>query len=119
MPTPVSRRSSTQPPASNSHPHLALVLLASFFGALTFFLAQRRAPSVGPGDYTNDFSAQPPATDWATSSRAGAASDNYDSDTDVAANISAGAVTSPTTLDTNNPPPKIATATWSSTGLYL
>ena len=77
------------------------------------------AAVVGPVGYTNDFAVQPPAADWATSTRTGAAADVYDSDTDVNANIIATAVTTQTTLDAGNPPPKIATATWSSSGFYL
>jgi len=69
--------------------------------------------------YTNAFDAHPPALDWATSSRAGAAGDNYDSDTDVNANITAAGVTAQTMLDAGNPPPKTANAAWSSSGFYL
>ena len=79
-----------------------------------------RAASVGPGGYTNDFSAQPAAADWATFSLTGAAADLTAAtgmDTAVQA-VAASAITSQVGADTGNPPAANALALWSSAG-YL
>lgn len=77
------------------------------------------AASVPPSGYTNDFSAQPLAADWATASFGTQAGEVYTPDTDVNANITANGITTQTTPNTGNPPMQLATATWSSTGFYL
>ncbi len=81
------------------------------------------AATVGPAGYSTNFSAQPPATDWATLSipaLSGATQGNdvYDMDTDVNTNVAAN-ITTQTTSSTGNPPTAAANAVWSSTGLYL
>src|SRR4051812_10283737 len=45
--------------------------------------------SVGPAGYTNAFSTQPSSADWATFTRTGVATDVYDMDADVNANVTA------------------------------
>src|SRR5947209_9079931 len=75
--------------------------------------------SVGPSGYTNDFTTQPMAADWATVSRPGTSVDSYDMDADVNANITAAGVTAQTLLSSIDPPAANGTATWSSLGLYL
>jgi lysophospholipase L1-like esterase len=77
------------------------------------------AATVGPVGYTNGFSAQPPATDWATLNVAGGSTDNYSPDAEVNANVTASGATAQTILDGGNPPAANASAVWSSTGLYL
>jgi hypothetical protein len=74
---------------------------------------------VGTTGYTNSFAVQPPASEWATVSRAGAAADTYDMDQDVNAMITASAVTNRTVASEENPPAANASATWSSAGGYL
>lgn len=69
--------------------------------------------------YTNNFTVQPSAADWATTSRAGGAADSYDPNSDLNANITSAAVTAPTILENTNPPAANAAATWSSVGQYL
>ncbi|MEY2407909.1 MAG: acid phosphatase type 7 [Verrucomicrobiota bacterium] len=115
------------------HPHLncqvhariwfkknwSLRLVILLCSTMIFATAQLRAATVGPGGYTNAFGSQPPAADWATISRAGAAGDTYDSDTDVNANVTSVGAVSQTTPDAANPPAKAATAVWSSSGFYL
>src|SRR6188472_2538585 len=76
------------------------------------------AATVGPAGYSNDFGTQPPGTDWATSSRAGGAGDNYDVDVDVT-NITATAVSAQPGPATGTPPAAAATAVWHSTAFYL
>ncbi len=78
-----------------------------------------QAAVVGPEGYLNSFATQPPATDWATSSANGGAADNYDMDADINANITASGITTRVPADAANPPAKMTTAVWSSTGLYL
>ncbi|MCX8155224.1 MAG: Ig-like domain-containing protein [Verrucomicrobiae bacterium] len=78
------------------------------------------AAQVTPGTgYFNRFETQPPATDWATLSRAGGANDSYDMDADVNANITAAGVTTAVAADSGNPPAANASALWSSVGQYL
>ncbi len=77
------------------------------------------AASVTPSGYSNAFAEQPLAADWATFSRAGAAGDNYDSDVDVNANVTAAGVSAQTMLVATDPPAANGTATWSSAGAYL
>ena len=74
---------------------------------------------VGPGGYTNTFTAQPPATDWATLGGAGGASDEYDMDAEVNATLTASAFTAPVAASSGNPPGAAGTATWSYSGYYL
>ncbi len=77
------------------------------------------AAVVGPAGYTNDFAVQPAAADWATATRAGGGADAYVMDTDVNANITAAGVTAQTAGNVNNPATQLATASWSSSGLYV
>ncbi len=78
------------------------------------------AASVNAGSgYTNSFELQPVAADWSTYSAVGSASDNYDMDTDVNANLTADLVVAPTLSDPEDPPAKNGAAMWSSSGLYL
>jgi len=93
--------------------------LAGFIVASLLFTATVRSASVSPAGYTNDFTIQPPAEDWATASRPGVAGDIYDQDADVNAFIAASAVTNQTVLRANNPPGLLTNATWSSVGFYL
>src|SRR5262245_63656284 len=74
---------------------------------------------VGSNGYTNSFSTQPLAADWAMLNLAGDPLDVYTPDAEVNANISAGGVTTQTMADGGNPPAANASATWSSSGLYL
>ncbi len=77
------------------------------------------AATVGPAGYTNDFSAQPPVEDWATSTRSGAQGDTYDMDADVNTNITAAVANVQPAANTGDPPSATLRAVWSSTGLYL
>lgn len=72
-----------------------------------------------PVNTVNDFSTQPLAADWATTSVSGSANDNYSMDSDVNSSITAAAVTARTVSDAGNPPGANASATWSSAGMYL
>src|SRR5436189_1670633 len=56
-----------------------------------FFLTVGRVEgaSVGPAVYTNAFTTQPASADWATQTRPGIATDAYNMDADVNANITA------------------------------
>ena len=96
---------------------LSLGTIAAILSATPFGHSQ--SALVGPGGYTNAFGTQPAATEWASSSRAGASSDAYDMDTDVNASIAAGNVTNRTTASAQNPPLSLVQAAWSSSGLYL
>jgi len=77
------------------------------------------AAVVGPGGYTNDFATLPPTTDWATASRAGAAADAYDMDSDVNAVITADGVTGQLFINPGGPPGANPLATWSQSGQYM
>src|SRR5437764_401946 len=88
------------------------------FGALLCAVGYSKAASVGPGGYTNAFTMQPLAADWATLGRSGTPSDVYDMDADVNATITAAGVTAQTTSDPNDPPTTATVAVWSSAGLY-
>ncbi len=93
-----------------------------FFSALLLLASHATAATVEPGiGYTNAFTTQPPAADWATLSVAGAGTNIYDLDTDVNANTTTTGVIDPTTSNANNPPGSLATATWSANaaGHYL
>ncbi len=93
--------------------------VACLVGMLSL-VGQVWSASVEPGTgYTNAFDAQPQAADWATYSAAGSASDNYDADEDINANITASLVVSPIVSDPGDPPEKNGEAMWSSSGLYL
>src|SRR5437773_1078593 len=94
-------------------------ILLSLFAALSLLPAHATAASVGPAGYTNDFSTQPPATDWATFSRLGGSIDTYDMDADVNANITAAGVTSQTVSNAVDPAVFTQLATWSSIGHYV
>src|SRR5688572_3805421 len=74
---------------------------------------------VGPSGYTNSFSFQPPAEDWAMLNLAGDPEDVYTPDTDVNTNVIAADVTLQTMMDMGSPPEANENAIWSSTGLYL
>ena len=82
-----------------------------------FLAAHLRAANVGPAGYTNDFSAQPSAADWATLSIAGAASDIYVMDTE-ANNLAASSFTAQCLSSNANPPNAFVTALWVTAG-YL
>ena len=77
------------------------------------------ASVVGPTGYTNDFSTQPMAVEWATLSIAAAAADAYTVDADVNTSITLNNVTNRTTSAAGDPPLQLATAVWSSTAFYL
>jgi len=94
-------------------------ILFSVFAAFLLLPGKATAANVGPAGYTNDFSTQPPATDWATFNRPGASGESYDMDTDVNENITAAGVTSQTLSNANDPPFVSQIATWSSSGHYL
>ena len=79
------------------------------------------AALVGPGGYTNDFSALPAAADWSFFSIAGGSGDVTTPaglDTEVQA-IAAGTINAPVGTDATDPPAFSATPMWSSSGLYL
>jgi lysophospholipase L1-like esterase len=105
---------SALPTGSSSH-HLHRFVL----GVFLFCAAQAWAASVAPAGYTNAFSVQPAAADWATFNAAGGGGDSYSVDSDVNANITAAGVTAQVAADSGNPPSANANAVWSSTGLYL
>lgn len=109
--SPASRLNRIRPSAL-----LALIVLAAacWPGAV-------RAASVGLAGYTNAFAAQPPASDWATFSIAGATAD-VSTPAGVTAEVqlvSASSITQQPQADAASPPPFLATATWSSSGFYL
>ena len=89
--------------------------------AIVCLAAITRAANVGVGGYTNDFTAQPLAVDWATRSFGAAAGDitTIAGLTNAVQTNSAALITAQTTLNTGNPPANLAAATWSSTGGYL
>src|SRR5689334_7173508 len=87
--------------------------------ALVCLSARSFAASVGPSGYANDFATQPPATDWATLSVAGAAGVQYDMDTNVNFTITGTGVTAQTAPGTGTPPAAAGTAIWHSTAFYL
>ena len=79
------------------------------------------AAGVEVGGYTNDFSTQPTAADWATASMAGAGGDITNAaalDTAVGT-LTAASITNRAVSDPNNPPAVSPNALWSSTGKYL
>src|ERR1051325_11461075 len=82
---------------------------ALFFLGFLLLVSGSRAAVVGPSGYTNDFTSQPLAADWATLSRNGAGNDTYDLDADVT-NITATAVTARTTIATADPAAQLAQA---------
>jgi len=86
--------------------------------ALLFLTDGARAASVGPAGYTNAFSSQPSSADWATFTRTGVATDVYDMDADVNANVTASGTTSQPGGTSSDPPSASGTATWSTAG-YL
>ena len=92
---------------------------ASFCCMLLVPILAATGAVVGPSGYTNSFTAQPSAADWATFGRSGAPSDTYDSDTDVNTSITAAAGSAQTTATATDPPATSTVAMWSSTGLYL
>src|SRR5436305_7604844 len=77
---------------------------------------------VGAAGYTNDFSVQPPTTDWSSYAIPGANSliaSAADMDTQVA-NLTAATINLQAAADAGNPPAASGTsASWSSSGLYL
>ncbi len=79
------------------------------------------AASVGSAGYTNDFSTQPSATDWATLSIPGAPADVYDLDTDVNTNlnVTTATINFQTVSNVNNPASQLTNAAWSSSGLFI
>ena len=82
-----------------------LTICAFLVVAMVSFAGNARAASVtAETGYFNAFDVQPSAAVWATFSRAGGAGDNYDTDTDVNANITASGVTAQTTLSAIDPP---------------
>ena len=93
----------------------SILLLAALLVASETALAA----VVVSGGYTERFTVQPTAADWATLNIPGSSSDAYDVDADVNARISASTVISDTLSQTGNPPSANTNATWSSTGLYL
>ncbi len=95
-----------------------LKIVALFLLSLLCLDIHSQAAVVGPAGYTNDFSVQPVAADWATLSRNGAGNDTYDLDADVAT-ITAAGVTARTSVATADPAAQLAQATWSSAGFYL
>ena len=76
------------------------------------------AASVGPAGYTNDFTLQPAAADWATVSIPGLPADTYDLDTDVATNlnVNASTISFQVVSNANNPPSQLTNATWGTNG---
>src|SRR6266550_2297555 len=96
-----------------------MVIFVSAFAVFFLLPGRAVAASVEPAGYTNDFSAQPPAADWATWSHTGFSSETYDMDTDVNANITADAITAQTLSSASDPPGANQLATWSAAGLYL
>ena len=74
---------------------------------------------VGPSGYTNSFSFQPPAEDWAMLNLAGDPVDVYTPDEEVNTNVIAADVSVQTMMDMGDPPEANENAVWSSTGLYL
>src|SRR5438067_1672080 len=90
--------------------------------ALTTFLfslaIDANGASVGPSGYTNAFSSQPSISDWGTTLRSGSATDVYDMDSDVNANVTSSGFNSGSSSATD-PPSAGSYAVWSSTGLYM
>ncbi|MDB6035876.1 MAG: hydrolase, partial [Verrucomicrobiales bacterium] len=97
----------------------SLISAAPIFATLLLLTRAVPAAVVGAAGYTNAFSTQPSAADWATFNRTGAPADAYDMDADLNANITAAGVTAPVTADSGNPPAKAGNAVWSSSGQYL
>src|SRR4051812_16826261 len=87
---------------------------AVYFSIVLALVGKTSAAIVGPTGYTNSFSSQPTAADWATLSIPGLNSDSYDFDTDVNANIAAAGVTGGTVIGSGNPPSSSASASWVS-----
>ena len=98
---------------------LTALFFAVVAAALVILPGNAKAATVGPAGYTNAFSTQPPAADWATLSAAGGSGDNYNPDSTVNSSITASGVTSQLTASSGNPPAASGTAVWSSSGLYL
>jgi hypothetical protein len=87
-----------------------------FLALLLATLGLQSAPVDPEIGYTNSFTSQPLASDWAAFSRAGGGGDAYDMDVDVNANITAAAVTNQTVLGSGDPATANPLALWSSTG---
>ena len=82
-------------------------------------IVEANAVVVGPSGYTNDFSTQPLAVEWATVSIPAAAADAYTPDTDVNVNVSTANATFRVTSSTGTPPAALSNAVWNSTAFYL
>src|SRR5262245_18631597 len=98
---------------------VAIFLFTLLFAVFVLAPTRATAASVGPGGYSNSFNTIQAAADWATFSIAGGNADAYNPDAEVNASISASIVTAPALADGGNPPVANASATWSSSGLYL
>src|SRR6185436_19913434 len=97
------------------------ICLLSVVLALSVSNPISQAASVGANGYTNGFGALPPATDWSSGSAgsgAGAYASAGDIDGAVAA-VNASSVGAAVISIAQDPPDINASATWSSTGLYL
>ena len=105
---------------SNKNHHVAMNILRHSVPAVILFCAMHAVGAVvGPSGYTNSFSTQPPAADWAMLNLVGDPVDVYTPDTEVNTSVVAAGVTAQTMMDMGNPPGANANAVWSSTGLYL
>lgn len=93
--------------------------VAVLFGVCVWLAGAASGAVVGGGGYTNAFTSQPSAADWATFNRSGGAGDAYDITADVNATITAAAVSGQVGTSSGNPPDKSGTAVWSSSGQYL
>jgi hypothetical protein len=116
--------SATNTPALGSH--IAYAVATDSLGRKIYTLTNTftgiippTAAAVGPTGYTNDFSTQPPAIEFATLSIPGLAGDNYVMDNDVNALISASNVILRTTSSPGAPPNQLTNAVWASAGFYL
>jgi hypothetical protein len=89
--------------------------------ALGVIVGSANAASVGGSGYTTGFAAQPPASDWSSSSfgsAAGTISTAAGMDAAVQG-FAAGSITTQLAADPGDPPALFGTAVWSSSGLYL
>ena len=86
------------------------------------WLSIAQAALVTAAGYTNDFSTQPPVTDWSTRALEGAAGNLTTADQLDAAvqGVSASSVATALGADASaDPPPAAGTATWSALGRYV
>src|SRR5262245_23833089 len=72
--------------------NIGLAVALWLFATFGFLAGNAEAAAVGPTGYTNAFGSQPSSADWATTTRSGSATDSYNIDADVNANITTSGV---------------------------